>query len=30
MKLYFLSDKDLLDIHDNQIQKYGGKIGIRD
>lgn len=30
MSLYFLSHEDLLEIHSDQINRYGGKAGIRD
>ncbi len=30
MTLYFLTLEDVLEIHDDQINRYGGKKGIRD
>lgn len=30
MVIYFLSLEDVLEIHADQIQRYGGKMGIRD
>jgi death on curing protein len=30
MEIYFLTLEDVLEIHDDQIKRYGGKTGIRD
>ena len=30
MHLYFLTQEDVLEIHADQIKRYGGKTGIRD
>jgi death on curing protein len=30
MEIYFLTLEDVIEIHDDQIKRYGGKRGVRD